>query len=389
MTTKRTGDDSNSKKHEKFKDSHEEVPTNKVERDLTAKGSSHIRDIRNSLVHSSPTGSLGNSWFVPKTDYPPTQKRDWNDWVRTSRISNNAITMVEELERKTNQLKQDNIMLLRELQDQKEALLEKKTTIAELKITIDKQAKKQEELYKQQRFQHLLYRVNASALEKLWVDVEFRQEFERDTPQLTAVMAIDIRRSTELMLKAKDAASYQLFIMSLCETLKKTILENYGVFDKFTGDGILAFFPEFYSGDDTLYLAIKSAEQCHNAFVAHYNQHRKCFTTILNDIGLGIGIDYGESQLVNMEDWLTVIGRPVVYACRLSACEAGLTLLNQCAYEIASDKYGAYINFGEHPIDIKNEGQVLAYAVSLGKKQREIIPPKWLPVSEVSLSGQR
>ena len=42
--------------------------------------------------------------------------------------------------------------------------------------------------------------------------------------------------------------------------LGTTITDSYGVFDKFTGDGILAFFPEFFSGPDAGFLAIRAAD---------------------------------------------------------------------------------------------------------------------------------
>jgi class 3 adenylate cyclase len=70
--------------------------------------------------------------------------------------------------------------------------------------------------------------------------------------------------------------------------LGQTIIGNLGVFDKFTGDGILAFFPEFYSGPDAGYLAIQAADACHKVFADHYTNSRKCFISVLKDTGLGI-----------------------------------------------------------------------------------------------------
>ena len=63
------------------------------------------------------------------------------------------------------------------------------------------------------------------------------------------------------------------------------------------------------------------------------------FTAILKDTGLGIGIDKGLSNLVIMNNSFTVIGPPVVYACRFSNAKAGETLLNQSAYEDIFEKY--------------------------------------------------
>ena len=99
---------------------------------------------------------------------------------------------------------------------------------------------------------------------------------------------------------------------------------------------------------------------------------------ILKDVGLGIGIDFGETQLVNMQDWLTVIGTPVVYACRLSGVEAGHTLLNQQANDKASRKFGEFINLQEYEQPFKHQGNVIAYEVTLAEKTPKIKPPDWL-----------
>jgi class 3 adenylate cyclase len=188
------------------------------------------------------------------------------------------------------------------------------------------------------------------------------------------------------MLKAREPKLYADFITNLCSDLTKIIVDDYGVFDKFTGDGLLCFFPSFYSGEDAPYYAIKAAAECHNKFTEHYQKNRKCFKTVLINVGLGIGIDYGKTHLVKMQDQLTVIGEPVVYACRLSGGEAGKTLINQPAYEILSELYGAYVDFKEDSIEIKHEGPTLAYIASLSKKSYVPKIPEWLS-KKVSAEG--
>jgi adenylate cyclase len=72
-------------------------------------------------------------------------------------------------------------------------------------------------------------------------------------------MAVDLRRSTELMLKSRRPELFAEFILYLAQQLRMIILNNYGIFDKFTGDGVLAFFTDFYSGCDSGFRAITAA----------------------------------------------------------------------------------------------------------------------------------
>ena len=118
--------------------------------------------------------------------------------------------------------------------------------------------------------------------------------------------------------------------------------------------------------------------ECHDFFSSHYKKNRSCFTVVMRDIGLCIGIDYGATQLVSVQDWLTPIGTPVVYACRLSGAEAGYTLLAQQAHDEASRKFGRFIDLREYEQPFKHQGTVIPYAVSLAKKAPRVKRPDWL-----------
>ena len=135
------------------------------------------------------------------------------------------------------------------------------------------------------------------------------------------------------MLKARKPELFSEFVTELTTALSNVVINNFGVFDKFTGDGILAFFPKFYSGESAILRAVKAAQECHEVFTNHYFNCRKNFNVFIKDVGLGIGMDYGEVSLVNSRNELTVVGIPVVYACRMSSALAGDTLLNQPALE--------------------------------------------------------
>src|SRR5262249_54434279 len=111
--------------------------------------------------------------------------------------------------------------------------------------------------------------------------------------------------------------------------------------------------------------ALAAAEGCHKKFASTFEDHRHCFDAVPSDAGLGIGIDYGDTHIIPIWSSLTVVGKPVVYACRLGGATAGTTLVNQHAYEELSTRFSEYCDFEETTIDVKNEGKMVAYRAHL------------------------
>lgn len=102
-----------------------------------------------------------------------------------------------------------------------------------------------DELNSKQRIQHLLNSVTEKAHDSILEDEAFRGTFSSEGESKAFVVSVDIRRSTELMLKARTPRLFADFITTLCAKIEYIFKENWGVVDKFTGDGILAFFPKF------------------------------------------------------------------------------------------------------------------------------------------------
>lgn len=242
---------------------------------------------------------------------------------------------------------------------------------------IEELRKLKEELQSKEKISHILPRICEEARQKLLSDNTFRDLFQDAKSCDSVVVSIDIRRSTELMLKARKPELFSKFITELSQKLSEAILTNFGIFDKFTGDGILAFFPKFYSGEQAIIRALKASEECHKIFTEHYKNSRECFNVFIKDVGLGIGIDYGTVTLVNTRNELTVVGIPVVYACRMGGAKAGDTLLNQPAKEEISRLCDNYIKVTETELNIKNEGTALAYLIEIHKSSFNVPKPEW------------
>ena len=179
------------------------------------------------------------------------------------------------------------------------------------------------------------------------------------------------------MLKARSPKLFAGFITTLCSDLERIFKDNWAIVDKFTGDGILAFFPEFFSGPDAGYHALRASRQANEAFIRRYKEFRTSFSTVLNDVGLGIGIDFGKIHLLRMAGALTIVGQPVVYACRMGGAPAGHTLLNQPAYEVVAERYAHLTTIEESQITIKAEGNLIAYDVKLTGKAFSPASAKW------------
>lgn len=246
------------------------------------------------------------------------------------------------------------------------------------KAQLEELMTKHAELERLLQVQFVHSRVAAPAQGLLLRDQCFADKFLSAHPCQAFVLAVDIRRSTELMLKAKSPEQFADFLKEVCDALEETVKENFGVFDKFTGDGILAFFPDFYSGKDAGYHVIHAAEKCHQSFATIYRKHRSAFSSVLMNAGLGIGIDHGSVRLLPASGGLTVVGIPVVYACRLSGAPVGKTLLNQSAYEQITDTIGGHVLAEETGLTIKHEEEILCYDIRLGCGSFVPALPDWL-----------
>lgn len=182
-----------------------------------------------------------------------------------------------------------------------------------------------------------------------------------------AILSVDIRNSTHLMEKAVSEEKFGEFLALLTETFKTVILENNGIYDKFTGDGVICYFPEFYSGKDYLYYAIKASQELHDSFKKIYFRCANCFTILIKDAGLGIGIDCGSVLLKLITDDITVIGNPVINACRLNGAPAYNTYVNNQAYLQIITKYNDIFKLTELEYDYKHEGPIIIHKIEFAE----------------------
>jgi hypothetical protein len=131
------------------------------------------------------------------------------------------------------------------------------------------------------------------------------------------------------------------------------VVANDGVFDKFTGDGILAHFPRFFSGPNAGLLALRAAERCHQAFQRLFLDYQEHFRQPPDQPQISIGIDFGRLIMTSVRGQLTVIGDAVVCACRLSDDPRGLTLVGNFGKVEILRAHPESVSFEQTGVDIK------------------------------------
>lgn len=141
----------------------------------------------------------------------------------------------------------------------------------------------------------------------------------RDTTIETIVLAADIRMSTALMREAINFKTWSSTMSRFVSATAKHLRDGGGWFDKFMGDGFLAYWPvvgkfTLDAADPVLMLCRVLNEYFHTQVLQDFRLNSRNLPT---GIGLCLGIDAGPASLVTVADDLTVVGAPVVGAVRM------------------------------------------------------------------------
>ncbi len=204
--------------------------------------------------------------------------------------------------------------------------------------------------------------------------------FKVDSTFECVVLSLDIRNSSTMMVEALDSQNYATYIAQVSRSLASIVKNNRGVFDKFTGDGVLAYFPFDYCGQDAIDAAIMSSLQCIQEFKQHYFDSRERFEVVLPNPALGAGIDVGRVTQVLTEYDTTIVGSPVVMACRLSDNGSNEVLLTQRALNerINRSANGVEVRFDDRVISIKNSSDRLVSRYVSGLSDTSpLSEPEW------------
>ncbi len=150
----------------------------------------------------------------------------------------------------------------------------------------------------------------------------------RSTSVDASVVVGDLRMSTIVLREAVQTTTFARFIVGFTEAVRSLANASGGWFDKFTGDGFIAYWltprgqpsavrdvPEFCQA------LLPAADN----LVANLRKTSRNFPV---GVGLSLGADAGPCELVMVGEALTLVGGPIVGASRMVAgANPGQTLL--------------------------------------------------------------
>lgn len=164
---------------------------------------------------------------------------------------------------------------------------------------------------------------------------DWEQRFRRDElldhivdgePIQMFVMAADIRGSTNLMKEAIRFQRFAFVMDKFVTSVRRGIQRTGGWFDKFTGDGFLAYWvtqsgPEdeyheqfVQAAGDMVHTARELIDLFHRRVLEDFRSNSR---NLPEGVGLSIGLDAGPGYLVEIAGDLTVVGPPVVGSVRM------------------------------------------------------------------------
>jgi len=183
-------------------------------------------------------------------------------------------------------------------------------------------------------------RARVARLVKPHAPHDWEQRFRREelldavidsAPIQMFVMAADIRESTTLMKEAVRFEQFALVMDKFVTSVRRGITRSGGWFDKFTGDGLLAYwivqpgphdeYEERFvqTAGDITHTAHTLVELFHRRVLEDFRSNSRNLSA---GVGLSMGLDAGPGCLVKIADELTVVGTPVVGAVRMVTAAA-------------------------------------------------------------------
>jgi class 3 adenylate cyclase len=165
-----------------------------------------------------------------------------------------------------------------------------------------------------------------------------KEILEQASASDTIVVMGDIRRSQDLMTYAKNNESFISFMVEFIENTRRLINDNLGIFDKFTGDGFLAYFNKALCemmGADYRANFLEFVKQQKTFSEEHFAAWCKTIRKLPDvRVGLSLGADLGKVIFNDINSHFIAVGDSIVWASRMADLgEAGETIVNNLLFE--------------------------------------------------------
>jgi class 3 adenylate cyclase len=184
----------------------------------------------------------------------------------------------------------------------------------------------------------------------------------------------DIRRSQELMTYAETALDFTERMVEFISNTRRIVNKHGGFYDKFTGDGFIAYFNEEIccqlggSRNDNFVAFVR---ECLDFSGPHFREWTRHLKKPPSDrIGLAIGADVGFVSFQSLHYHVVAVGEPIGWATRMeSAAKAGEVLVNNRLHEELHQR--GDLTFNARPEKTKSGENFLAWAMSFSKPAPE------------------
>ncbi len=184
----------------------------------------------------------------------------------------------------------------------------------------------------------------------------------------TIVVVGDIRHSQDLMTYSMNAEDFSRRMVFFITGTRKALGKYSGFFDKFTGDGFLAYFNEAIcrqSGLNYIECFLEFLREQMEFSISLFRDWVKGIRKLPEKpVGLAIGADFGSVSFQNLSHHLVAVGDAIVWASRMaSSASANEIVVNNPLYVALQDRDD--IDFEQREAMTKSGEGFLARVMSL------------------------
>jgi class 3 adenylate cyclase len=203
----------------------------------------------------------------------------------------------------------------------------------------------------------------------------------RGEPVNAVVMAADIRESTTLLRGAPTLRDFAVAVREMIDAAAELVRGEDGFFDKFLGDGFLAYWVSSDYGQEMLELegdrlgrhlldAITLGLGMNDVFTSGLIELSRGIHG-MGPMGFSVGLEVGEVGFFRVAGEWTIMGMPVVTASRLASAKknVGSTYIGEAARQLldsgtSAAKLPTSLHLEHDPVSTKDPGGTLdAYRV--------------------------